>query len=192
MDGQNGEKGVLDILRSNNILPYDAKAVEKYKQSMLNPALPLFRIKDDDMVGGIAILGSILVAVCGIIGAILLAVGCLKTGGVFGVIFLAGGAFEALVGIPNLRGTREWNSRPLSGYPRPVPEFAVATALETKRVLQEHDLLCEFYVEELTVKKRQFDPILVVNVYDHLRSNKGSFYLEIWDEPKFHKTINRD
>lgn len=65
-----------------------------------------------------------------------------------------------------------WNTHTLENYSKPVPEFALDTALKIKRACPE----AEFQIEELEVVP---DPFLIVMLGITRR------YVEVWDEPKF-------
>ena len=69
-----------------------------------------------------------------------------------------------------------WEKDLIKDYNRPIPEFALQTALDIKEKLPE----ASFYIEELRTPKK-IDPFLIVEY------GKEVFYLEVWNEPGFDK-----
>jgi hypothetical protein len=71
-----------------------------------------------------------------------------------------------------------WEKASLSGYNQPIPEFVLAKAVEIKKA----NSSVEFQVEYL---EKVADPFLIA-VLAH-----ESYYLEVWDEPKFEGRITK-
>jgi hypothetical protein len=74
----------------------------------------------------------------------------------------------------------EWKLVPIKDYKSPVPEFALATAMEIHQRLPEAELM----IDELVVTKRDRtprseDPFLV------LTFNKEKYWVEVWKEPGY-------
>lgn len=70
----------------------------------------------------------------------------------------------------------EWRAIPIELYHRPIPEFALQTAVDIKQRCPE----ARFVIEELQFKQRTLDPFLAV------RDSEGNtYYLEVWNEPRF-------
>jgi hypothetical protein len=65
-----------------------------------------------------------------------------------------------------------WQSEPIEEYRKPIPEFAIDTALRIKKAMPE----IEFRIEELTIVP---DPFLIAVL------GRVQRYVEVWDEPKF-------
>lgn len=70
----------------------------------------------------------------------------------------------------------EWAPIPIGEYTRPIPEFALQTAVDLKAKCPE----AKFFIEELQLKERTLDPFLVVH-----DSQGNKHYLEVWNEPGF-------
>jgi hypothetical protein len=84
---------------------------------------------------------------------------------------------DAAEGIPagSFQARRaDWRVHKLEGYSKPVPEFALKTALRIKRACPQ----AQFHIEELEAVP---DPFLIVSV-DNTRR-----YVEVWDEPRFER-----
>ena len=75
--------------------------------------------------------------------------------------------------------TAKWRRITLSSYGKPVPEFALQTAVD----IAEHTGTSEvdFYIDQLVVNERTLDPFLVVRC----KKDTTDYYLEVWNEPKF-------
>jgi hypothetical protein len=75
--------------------------------------------------------------------------------------------------------TIRWRTIELSKYEKPIPEFALAKAVEIAEKVKN----AQFSVEELTVSAERVvhdrDPFLIVT------AGRETFYIEVWDEPKF-------
>lgn len=70
-----------------------------------------------------------------------------------------------------------WVTVLLGDYPRPLPAFVQQTATDLEEKYPE----AEFFVEELQVGKRHFDPFLVVRD----PQTDETYYVEVWNEPTF-------
>ncbi len=80
-----------------------------------------------------------------------------------------------------------WQTIPIRDYKKPMPEFALQTAIDLKEQFPE----VEFTVEELVLTKdgkvvTDFDPFLRADLPDGT-----SYYLEVWNEPEFVQTRQR-
>jgi hypothetical protein len=84
--------------------------------------------------------------------------------------------------------TAEWTKTAISSYTKPIPEFAVLTAILLKKELP----AASFHVEELSAKdteertyhnprpvRANFDPFLLMTYKGH------ELYMEVWREDKF-------
>lgn len=67
--------------------------------------------------------------------------------------------------------------KPLECYTKPIPEFAIQSALDIKQ----HCPDAEFVVEEITVEK-VVDPFLIVRLPG---DGMPQYYIEVWNEPGF-------
>jgi hypothetical protein len=72
-----------------------------------------------------------------------------------------------------------WRQIPLGEYRKPIPEFALQTAVDLKRACPRAML----NVEELQTGSPKADPFLTV--FDP--QTQRNYYLEVWDEPSFSK-----
>lgn len=68
----------------------------------------------------------------------------------------------------------EWVRGSLRGYNKPVPEFVLHKAIQIKRAVPNVSLHIEFLASQ-----PKPDPFLVATL------NNETFYVEVWDEPKF-------
>ena len=75
---------------------------------------------------------------------------------------------------------RKWILYDLKKYTEPIPEFALHTALELKKV----DPKLKFLVCALEERRVVIDPFLVMRVYDG--KDFHDYSLEVWNEPTFH------
>lgn len=75
--------------------------------------------------------------------------------------------------------TVEWKRCSLSTYNRKVEPFILSTAIEVKKRVP----AAEFFVEEVRVESKPYDPFLIVKL------GEESYYIGVWDEPKFEKTL---
>ncbi|MCK9463035.1 MAG: hypothetical protein M0R80_25715 [Proteobacteria bacterium] len=73
-----------------------------------------------------------------------------------------------------------WRKISLDEYSKPIPEFALQTALDLKKACGDK---VSFFIDELEVIKRKRDPFLVAKD----RSTWEEFYIEVWNEAKFGK-----
>lgn len=74
---------------------------------------------------------------------------------------------------------RKWVMHELSSYTEPVPEFALQTALDIKRINPE----VEFYICSLEERRVVVDPFLVMRVKEN--GLRRDYYLEVWNESAF-------
>lgn len=77
-----------------------------------------------------------------------------------------------------------WRTHRLAGYIMPVPEFVLAKAVQIAKKVPK----AAFFVESLEVERddggsKDYDPFLVV------RLERESYYIEVWDEPKFESQL---
>ena len=89
-------------------------------------------------------------------------------------------AWKVLAPSPSINA--EWRSFNLKGYEKPVPRWALQTAIETKAALESRGVACEFFVVEL-VESEDCDPFLLVHA--RVGDCVESHYLEVWEEPGF-------
>lgn len=81
---------------------------------------------------------------------------------------------------PLLRMPCRWYEYPISGYPFPIPDFALYKALALEECLSGYLRFTILSLEREVVQKRKvLDPILVM-YYEG-----KSYYLAVWDEPSF-------
>lgn len=166
---------------------FNLKAVEHYQSKMARRATPL-TTKAIELaltmvillfcLGGVTFAGSLIACVvCGIAEALtvptwLAAIHWTSLGVTIAIyvgIVVPGGYDRKLT-------YAEWTPIPIGKYTRPIPEFALQTAVDLKQKCPE----AEFFVEELQLKKRALDPFLVVH-----DSQGNKHYLEVWNEPGF-------
>ena len=81
---------------------------------------------------------------------------------------------------PTTKTSASWIKVSLNGYSSPVPEFALATAMEIHQRVPH----VEIFIDELIVQRtnwpaRQEDPFLVAKLYSE------EFYVEVWAEPGY-------
>jgi hypothetical protein len=80
-----------------------------------------------------------------------------------------------------------WKSTAINQYKKPIPEFALATAIDVKRRCQGLGVEVTLYIDEIDVDatKQQAaklrDPFLTVGTLN----NPNVYYLEVWNEPGF-------
>ena len=97
------------------------------------------------------------------------------------------GSLTAGVGVcyTHDKGSYEWRRFNLSGYSKPVPEFALQTAIDTKKAIG--GIPYSFWVEELTLEEpsSRVDPFLVLRIDE---APWRTYYLEMWNEPHFKRS----
>jgi hypothetical protein len=71
-----------------------------------------------------------------------------------------------------------WGTRKISEYKEAIPEFVLNKAVQIKRALPDVVIEVE-YLEENP------DPFLIVKTMKDKYSEDESYYVEVWDEPKF-------
>jgi len=102
---------------------------------------------------------------------------------IFSILGALGFGFLLTVALPDIFRVRaEWLTDHLSVYKKPIPEYALETALGLQKELKAEgiDSECKFYVESLFIHKEARDPFLFVQC-----GNFNRYYLEVWDEPNF-------
>lgn len=167
------------------IEPYSAKAVKQYQSEMARRATPLATKATALAIvavlllfwgAGVTFLFSLIACiVCGVSEALavptwLAATAWFSLGGTVATFLVIGFSGERKLTYA------EWTPIPISTYLRPVPEFALQTAVDLKETCPE----AVFFIEELQLKERTLDPFLVVH-----DSNGNKYYLEVWNEPGF-------
>lgn len=161
---------LLNVLKKSGIDPLSEKRVESYKSWQT--------MKADKIVWRTLLLLSIVASVQGIIYSCMGHWPWQSTDKFdwFLPIFL--GIISGFVGALVSFGPgdySEWESTPLKGYSRPIPEFALSYALAISRI----EPKVGFNVLELVKKARVADPFLVAKYGD------AEVYVAVWDEPAF-------
>jgi uncharacterized integral membrane protein len=159
---------LLGAINKAGVRPFTSESVESYQQAMI----------DQEVTS----LGGILVAVMTAMLSVALAV---TLSAVFDLAWwwvmwpAIVGILAALVtigglGMNNEIRRRGWTRTSLRRYAKPVPEFALQTALD----IREQCPYAKFYVVEL---EETPDPFLAVTV----EGAEGLVYVEVWNEPAF-------
>lgn len=73
-----------------------------------------------------------------------------------------------------------WEDCPIEEYTRPIPEFALQTAMDLKKLLPG----ATFQIDELVEDKNVGDPFLVMT-YPGDDGDEYLYYMEVWNEPGF-------
>jgi hypothetical protein len=176
-------------LRVMGLRPFDRVSVELYKSA--KAAMRLRRCWErsckvvEDFIGVAAIGASYAFAFIGFMMHVLTlhdwtAMGLLQHWSVAVAVATTVIFFVARLVWPKFTTTATWVCVPLRGYDSPVPEFALATAMEVHQRVPHVQLA----VDELRVQHdawvvRKADPFLVAKLGDE------EYYLEVWAEPGY-------
>jgi hypothetical protein len=76
--------------------------------------------------------------------------------------------------------TAFWRSIPMKGYSAPIPEIALATAMEVHQRVPK----VTFAIEELVVERQKSSPIIDDPFLVAILGNER-YYLEVWEEPGY-------
>jgi hypothetical protein len=88
----------------------------------------------------------------------------------------AGFLLSGFLAFPNKETKVSWDRYSISAYGKPIPEFALQSAIDLKKQCPE----ANFFIEEMVAKRvPRADPFLVMVFRGE------SFYLEVWNEPGF-------
>ncbi len=184
-DVENGHSARMRFLAEIDTLPFTEKSVRDYKAKKVKEDTPLivrwFGAETTDRIAGVYFL-----LLCLFAFVLLIA----NAAGYFGQSTLSGlrtmsllnGVFISLVVVLMVMvvqwdGPREpsyWNRKDLRGYEAPIPEFALACALEVEKKFPGG----YFYVEEF-ISGVRLDPFLVWKI------NGSEYHLHVWNEADF-------
>lgn len=157
---------LLKALDDAGVKPFTTESVERYKNRRMGWDA------DDKICVGMLSAGIL------VFGLLAWIVGIVFISVILWCVVALGGM--ALLGaFVKLFSKKQWTSILLSSYDRPVPEFAIQTALDMRKHFRPVSKLNFWIVEEAETH----DPFLVVGV-DGLDE---WFYLEVWNEPGFDK-----
>lgn len=164
-ESERGDRKIAKVLKELNIEPLSNESVEHYKKNEINKKEPrwLGWLALAELVGGV-ILGIYM----GLVGLLMIAV--------VPVLIMTTVAVADLIYGFNGWG---WNAVPLRDTRQRIPEFALQTALDVKKKLEEHNVQATFYVDFLEKNRVKYDPFLF------LYANGRRWYLEYWNEPNF-------
>lgn len=170
------EDACLRMLASVNVHPFKRELVESYRSEM---SLRVNGLRDRlECIPVIAasfvtfFLSMCTMAACA--DAILAAKFCAAAAGVSVLAIIASG-----IVLINLPSRNKWYTESLRHYRRPVPEFALQTAIDVQEVAMRRNMKVELDIESFGIPARTLDPFLV------LVHNGTKYYLEVWDEPSF-------
>lgn len=174
----------IAVLEELDIRPFDPKSVNRYKIKTL--ALSAYgwggafwlldRVTCAVFVcGSLATLFAGIVSLCmflggGVIPTYVWATWCwawLPTCVSFVIAFIA-----MNIGAP------DWGIVPLKGYERPVPEFALQSAVDISK-------RCHFGTFHICELSRTHDPFLIWRIPTSKSGEWMDLYLEVWNEPNF-------
>lgn len=169
-----GHKHFEQALYDLDIRPFDRESVEEYKTKAVKSIMAGERERNTKYKIGnwLVLYGLCSLALC-LIGSFLAAKP--EEGAFFPCCFICG-SIALFVGVGlssyNLPNVFFWFSTPISEYDKPIPGFALQTALDLKAKCP----YAEFFIQELESFK---DPFLVAVI------DKKPYYLEVWNEPQF-------
>ena len=177
---------LIEALTRAGIKPFEPSSVKRYKRQVRHSWLRGKRSGPIERLVQAVMLRTRLLDISDAAGSLLLfpasSIG-LSIGGAVtltqshwsaGLGLLCGGVlFACFFGIFVKATQRGWNRLPLKNYKRPVPSFALLTALE----LNAHFPGVEFFVEEFEKQ----DPFLIA--YDSKANEEA--HVEVWAEPSY-------
>lgn len=167
---------LVEILKELDIRPFSKKSVEAYKTNKIK------KLKRRDHTSFAMFVFGVVLVVSSIVLIFASAAKDNDGGDVLSDWWAIPGILMAICSIPLIglnvpsdRKRYEWTQTKIAFYGRPIPEFAIQTAIDIKKRLPE----AYFEVEELT-ERRVVDPFLVVSV-----EHGPDYYIEVWNEPGF-------
>jgi hypothetical protein len=176
------ENELTNALRIVGLKPFTLESVERYKEAEVkkhqeHPIMGFLR-DHRDVIGDFSIRTILFCVVACIVLAFLLDGKVLKLWETISVILLVFSIglliCEAYLS-PKPKIDARWRRSQLNEYGAPVPEFALATALELHQRLPG----IRFEIDELLVNRVRCDPFLVATY------NDVEYYVEVWSEPGY-------
>ncbi|PQO46472.1 hypothetical protein [Blastopirellula marina] len=169
-----------ETLTSLDIRPFTQASVDKYKQRCEWIVTPMW--------GRVANVGFAIGFLAVLVAVPALIVSALVSWAGISFYLAAAALLGAVVGVSSLilgavrLRERKWVMHELGSYAEAVPEFALQTALDIKRINPE----VEFYVCSLEERRVVVDPFLVMRVKEN--GFHRDYYLEVWNESAFSGT----
>jgi len=173
---------LTNALRIVGLKPFTLESVERHKEAektkhQEHPIMGFLK-NHVDVVGEFSIIAILVCIFASIVLAFLLDGKILKLWEGITVILLVlsiGLLISEAYLWPKVKIDVHWRRSQLNGYDAPIPEFALATALELHQRLPG----IQFEIDELLVNRVRCDPFLVATY-------KGvEYYLEVWSEPGY-------
>lgn len=166
-----------ETLATLGVRPFTQQSVDKYKRRCERIVTPLWgRLANASFAAGFLL---VLLAFPSLILSSLLSWASIS-------FYLAAAALLGTVAglsglvLGNFRlRERRWVMHELGSYTEPVPEFALQTALDIKRLNPE----VEFCICSLEERRVVIDPFLVMRVREN--GLRRDYYLEVWNESAF-------
>ncbi len=161
---------VLGVLREIGLPPFDEKTVEQYKmRQRFLFATPKYYWQ---CVFSLMVIVLAIPAICVMCGASWVYLWwCMPVVILVGVI----GVVANCAAVEDWK----WSWYNLPVYSRPIPTFALQTAMDVKQRLDALDIKHSFAIYMLERHARAADPFLVLNAGNH------EYYIEVWNEPSF-------
>jgi hypothetical protein len=156
--------------------PFTEESVQKYKRKRSSGTFMGLRITEDlcTFFGVIGLVVLVLPAFVLVPSAVMAYFNIIPWAvtGVAGLIMVAGLLLGGISVLLDNRRSLRWVKIPICDYDKPIPEFALSTALAIKKEFNEG----RFFIDELVGDE---DPFLV------WRYQGWDYYLHVWNEPKF-------
>ncbi len=164
-------------LEELDVRPFTHESVQRYKEAGVRQPHWLLSA----LLNGVAAIGAI-AAVAGIpmlIVAALTMNASLAFAVALAIVFGGIALFVFSILGESLLTQRIWLTYDLAYYTKPVPEFALQTAIDIKKKHPE----VEFFVCSLEESQVVLDPFLVMRIPGD--PTLREYYLEVWNEPEF-------
>jgi hypothetical protein len=179
-------------LEKHDIRPFATESVERYKAAQLaavdGPFVAAMRWWAQSYSGMVACCGgAIATLVLLIISAVFSSAACL--GMSLLTLLLAGSVLVAFAISNSIDSRYEWVTSPLSLYRRPIPEYALQTAVDIASDCPDVQIRVDELVyippaEQRRARQRALDPLLYI-LLPAADSDTQRLYLEVWNEPRF-------
>ena len=164
-------------LQELDVMPFTEESVEAYKEDAVAIPFALWRWIADRVIAV-----SLVVGTAGILGCLTAWLGVFPLVSLYSFLALVGGFAAAIVtSIVRAANTpwRFWLTTDIKYYREPIPEFALHTAVELKKI----DPSAKFSICSLHEELNSIDPFLVMQLHDD--DGQHDYYLEVWNEPGF-------
>jgi hypothetical protein len=163
---------ILDWLSEHGIDPFQEKTLRKYMRRRMFMETIKLAVRTPSFIFGFLFLA---------LSATFLRVACAGITTASGGEALAISIFTAITGSTFIaffivEHTLRWDMDTIASYRRPIPEFALQTAVDIRDAHPDAELLICELAENRTVR----DPFLVLRLPDG-----RDLYLEVWNEPGF-------